>query len=213
MKVSDHRTQLTTDQWRFLLRQTTLYATFHLNRWHWRGSLGGILASQAIADFLRHKLPLPLPGWGEGERSSSLSLRQIQRDLERRVRRIINRLHHRSENRLLRNEPDLGPVTLDDGEPTSIINLIPEPSDNPGHTLLSKESQDRFDRARFLFHGCLGRDLRLHQLFSLYCDGRSKPRDLATALNTKPRTVKNLRRRFLRKWNHFHSLLPGFSGL
>src|ERR1041384_5459421 len=29
--------------WRFLLDRTILYAANHLNRWRWRGSLGGVL--------------------------------------------------------------------------------------------------------------------------------------------------------------------------
>jgi hypothetical protein len=29
--------------WEFLLKATTLYATGHVNRWFWRGSLGGVL--------------------------------------------------------------------------------------------------------------------------------------------------------------------------
>ena len=103
-----------------------------------------------------------------------------------------------------RNEPDLAPVTLDDGEPASIIKLIPERSSNPRDALLQNESLDRFDRARLLFSAFLGPDRELHHLFRLYCDGRSKSRDLATALRTQPRAIKNLRRRFLRKWNRFH---------
>src|SRR4051812_13197085 len=111
--------------WEFLLNQTILYATGHVNRWHWRGSpRGGLpdgfdpnaLAAEAITEFLQNSvqhaelLCLPITG--------------IQRNLERRVRRHINRLHHRSENRLIRNEPDLVRVTLDDGEAVSLIELI-----------------------------------------------------------------------------------------
>src|SRR3954453_20201803 len=92
--------------WEFLLRQTTLYAAGHVHRWHWRGARGGVLpggfdpaslASEAFVDFLRNSAqPIKL---------KSLSTDSIQRDLERRVRRLVNRLHHRSENRLIRNEP------------------------------------------------------------------------------------------------------------
>src|SRR5258708_5700915 len=37
-EVSDICTRI---NWDFLLNRTTLYATNHVNRWHWRGSLGG----------------------------------------------------------------------------------------------------------------------------------------------------------------------------
>src|SRR5204863_10140281 len=133
--------------WEFLLDQTILYATGHVNRWHWRGSLGGVLpdgfdpnalAAEAITEFLQNSVQhaelLQLPTTG------------IQRNLERRVRRHINRLHHRSENRLIRNEPDLIPITLDDGETVSIVELIEDPSPRPDKALLEKESQLQFDQ-------------------------------------------------------------------
>src|SRR5205814_1266697 len=107
---------LAAESWEFLLPRAHLYPAGHISRWHHRGSLGCVLpdgfdpnslASEAIAEFL-HK----------SARQSELldwTITEIQRDLERRVRRHINRLHHRSENRLVRNEPDLVPFTLDDG--------------------------------------------------------------------------------------------------
>src|ERR1051326_7887073 len=91
MKVAHRRTRITHNQWCSLLHKTTLYARAHISRWYWRGSLGGILpdgfdaesvASEAIAGFLRNC-----------RQPNRLAPSQIQRDLERRVRRIINRLH------------------------------------------------------------------------------------------------------------------------
>jgi hypothetical protein len=121
--------------WEYLLQKTILYAATHVTRWHWRGSPDGVLpdgfdpqsiASQAIADFLRESptvgaIPPVCPS------NVQFQIDDIQRDLERRVRRHVNRLYHRSENRLLRNEPDLIPHTLDDGEAVSVIDLIPVP--------------------------------------------------------------------------------------
>src|SRR4051812_9986627 len=87
--------------WKLLLAKTTLYAAGHMNRWYWRGSLGGVLpggfdpeaiASQAIAEFLQSSPPIA--------NLTRRQLNRIRRDLERRVRRHVNRLHHRSENRL-----------------------------------------------------------------------------------------------------------------
>jgi DNA-binding NarL/FixJ family response regulator len=197
---------LSAENWEFLVKQTTLYAAGHVNRWYWRGSLGGVLpdgfdaeslAAEAIAEFLQDS--------AQHNDLSRLRIEEIQRDLERRVRRHVNRLHHRSENRLLRNEPDLAPVTLDDGEAVSIIELIPEPSRKPEEALVEKESLIQFDRSKCLFSAFLGTDRRLVRLFDLFCDGQSEPQDLASSLKLSRSTVKNLRRRFLRKWARFHS--------
>src|SRR5206468_7048554 len=175
------------------------------SRWHWRGSLGGVLpdgfdpnslASEAVAEFLRHSAR-------HGE-LLHLPITQIQRDLERRVRRHVNRLHHRSENRLIRNEPDLAPVTLDDGEFVSIIELIPDPNPRPDQALIEKESLIGFDEFKLGFSAFLRRDRRLARLFQLYCDDHSRPEALASSLKLRRSTVKNLRRRFRRRWTAFH---------
>jgi len=201
----DVRETLSSESWEFLLKRTILYAAGHINRWYWRGALGGVLpdgfdpkslAAEVIAEFLQDSAQ-------EGDLGHQPAA-NIQRDLERRVRRHVNRLHHRSENRLFRNEPDLALVNLDDGEAVSIIELIEEPSRSPNEALLEKESLIRFDRLKFLFSAFLGKDRQLLRLFDLFCAGRSKPKDLASSLNLRRSTVKNLRRRLLRKWAQFH---------
>jgi len=192
-------------EWEFLLDRTTLYATGHVNRWFWRGSDGGVLpdgfdarslAAEAIAGFLQDSANNPY--------LHSLSATQVQRNLERRVRTLVNRLHHRSENRLVRNEPDLAPVTLDDGEAISIIELIPEPARKPDEALLEKESLTRFRRFKFRFSRFLGGNRRLLRLFELFCDDHSGTADLASNMKLHPSAVKNLRLRFLNQWNQFH---------
>src|SRR5438552_15952697 len=89
--------------WELLLDQTILYATGHVNRWHWRGSLGGVLpdgfdpnalAAEAITEFLQNS--------AQNRELLRLPITDIPRNLERRVRRHINRLHHRSEHPLIR---------------------------------------------------------------------------------------------------------------
>jgi len=191
--------------WEFLLNQTILYATGHVSRWHWRGSLGGVLpdgfdpnslASEAIAEFLQNSV--------QHGKLLHLPITEIQRDLERRVRRHVNRLQHRSENRLIRNEPDITRVTLDDGEIISIIELIEDPSPRPDQALLEKDSQVQFDQFKLDFSAFLGKDRRLLRLFELYCHDRSKPVDVASSLKLRRTTVKNLRRRFRRRWAEFH---------
>src|SRR5439155_26655782 len=84
--------------WEFLLNQIILYATGHVNRWHWRGSLGGVLpdgfgpnalAAEAIREFVQCSAQYP--------QLALLPTVEIQRNLERCVRRHINRLQHPSE--------------------------------------------------------------------------------------------------------------------
>jgi len=196
---------LSAENWEFLLNQTILYATGHVNRWHWRGSLGGVLpdgfdpnalAAEAITEFLQNSVQ-------HGE-LLHLPITDIQRNLERRVRRHINRLHHLSENRLIRNEPDIIPVTLDDGEAVSIIELIEDQSPRPDKALLEKESQLQFDQFKLDFSAFLGKDRRLVKLLQLYCDDQSRPQEVASTLKLGRSTVKNLQRQFRRRWVEFH---------
>src|SRR5204863_7284876 len=63
----------------------------------------------------------------------------------RLVWRHIDRLHHRSENLLLRNEADLAPVYIDDGEVCSFIETIPAPEGNPRSEEHTSELQSRRD--------------------------------------------------------------------
>ena len=196
---------LTAENWEFLLNQTILYAAGHVSRWHWRGSLRGVLpdgfdpnalAAEAITEFLQKS--------AQNGELLHLPITDIQRNLERRVRRHINRLHHRSENRLIRNEPDLVRVTLDDGEAVSLIELIEDQSPRPDHALLEKGSQLQFDQFKRDFSAFLGKERRLVKLLQLYCNGQSRPQDMASTLKLGRSTIKNLRRQFRRRWAEFH---------
>jgi hypothetical protein len=198
--------------WDFLLNRTTLYATSHVNRWRWRGSLGGVLpdgfdppaiASQVVCDFFQHLhlspgqpiLSLPIP-------DPDLDTR-ILRNLERRVRRVVDRLHHRAENKILRNDPDLSLVVLDDGEPVRLIDTIPCLSRSPDQVLLEKEALAEFSGFKIAFAQSLQPDPNLVRLFDLFCDGRWRPDDLAHCLHLSVSAVKNLRRRFLYRWKRY----------
>src|SRR5439155_9808083 len=46
---------------------------------------------------------------------------------EGRVRTLVNRSHHRKENSLLSNEPDLAPILSQDGETVSLVDVMPAP--------------------------------------------------------------------------------------
>jgi len=104
------------------------------------------------------------------------------------------------ENRLLRNEPDLAPYTLDDGEPISITELIPDPSPRPDTTLCEKEDLEQFEADKARFSAEIKDQPRLGELFNLLCDDVDKPRVLASRMEIPVTAVRNLRRQLRRRW-------------
>ncbi len=190
------------DNWELLFNQTVLYAAVHVGRWHWRGSIGGVLpdgydpnsiTAEAIAEFLRNSAE-------PGNRSRPLPDRiQIRRELERLVRKQVNRLHHRIENQLLRNEPDLAPVTLDDGE----IVSIPDPDPNPAETAIHKEDDARFEAFKQAFDAYLGNQRRLRGVFRCFCNGISRPKALASRLKLGVHVIQQIQRRLQRRMLEF----------
>src|SRR5437867_26747 len=101
-----------------------------------------------------------------------------------------------------RAAPGVFPVTLDDGEAVRIIELFPDPNPRPDQTLIEKESLVAFDEFKHGFSAA--QTGRLVRLFQLYCDDQSKPADVASSLKLRRSTVKNLQRRFRRRWAEFH---------
>jgi len=102
-------------------------------------ALGGVLpdgfdpkslAAEVIAEFLQDSAQ-------QGDLGHQPAA-NIQRDLKQRIRRHVNRLQHRSENRLFLNETDLGFVALDGGEVVGIIDLTEQPYRSSDKILLEK---------------------------------------------------------------------------
>ena len=77
--------------------------------------------------------------------SNRLLPRPISSSLSRLVWRHADRLHHRSENLLLRNAADLAPAYIDDGEVCRFIETIPDPEGNPYDNLVHKETTAEFE--------------------------------------------------------------------
>jgi len=188
--------------WIFLFHQTRIFAADHVNRRLWRGDPGGVLpdghdahniAAQALADFYKdaNHQPAHLPTPAE--------IPAILRDLQQRVRRHVDRLYHRKENFILRNEPDLARVFTDDGLPISPIELLPAPDPTGLQALLRKEDDAEVQQ----FRAFLGKERRLKTLFDSLCDGFRKPKALAGKLKIKIQTIKNLLIQLRRKWAQF----------
>jgi hypothetical protein len=185
--------------WCLLLTHAIRFAESRIARLHWRGSLGGILpdgfdassiAAEAIALFLQQH---PSPG------GTDLSLVDVQKHLRRLVHRQIDRLHRRKENYLLRNEPDLAPIWLEDGEPISAFETIPDPASLPDQNLISAEAAADFERLKQRVTTWLDHDRPLKTMFLSLCDDISKPRDLAAHLRIPVTRIQTLQRRLRRR--------------
>jgi hypothetical protein len=192
--------------WERLLRQTEAFAAQQAAvRW-WRHAHDGVMpdgydpssiAAQALSEVLQQREPTP------SSHLTDAQILQLQNQLERLVCKIVDRLRHRKENFLLRNEPDLAPVFIDDGEPVSIIETIPDPSPNPAQTLLQNEHTAEVNLRQDRFEASLTKDRPLKILFANLRRGFSAPRVLARKLKITTEAVHNLKKRLKRKWDRF----------
>ena len=212
----DMRSEFSEDIWWLLLRKTKQFAGKEVRRQRWRGAKGGVLpegydasaiAAEAVAGLLR-KFSAPPRGGLNSERSTlhAASLAALQEELEKSVRSLVNRLHHRKETALVRSEADLAPVPTEDGEVINVAETLPAPQPGPLDSLMAREDEAEFDRFKERFREFLGPDQVLIQLFACYCDCISKPRAIAKELNVPIRAIQDLQRRLQRKLREFLDL-------
>ena len=211
---------LTEDIWRLLFTQAFLFATKYINRLRWRGSYGGVLpdgldaesiADQAVTELLqedgayRSIIPLMQSSHVPSAQHSLTRLlpRPISSKLSRLVWRQVDRLHHRAENFLVRNEHDLAPVHLDDGETCSFIETIPDPGDSPYDNIVRKETDAEFEALQSQFIRFLGRERHLKSLYTCYSNGIWQPRRIADSLHLSVPVTKNLQKRLKRRLRQF----------
>ncbi len=215
MKTQNKNVSSSELNWATLLSTTTRYVTEKVKRLRWRGSLGGVLpeghdgksiASQAIADLLKtlqngkdrfHPVP-----------NFSPTHQCVQGELYRRVNRHIDRLYHRKERLLIRNEPDLAMVLTDEGDYIPYIETIPDVAPSPASALVQLEKDAEFSRFETDFQRSLGPDRRLIQTFETIRDGIHQPRQLARRLGLRPHTINNLQKRLRRKAAKFCKTNP-----
>ena len=129
--------------------------------------------------------------------------RSISSSLSRLVWRHVDRLHHRSENLLLRNEADLAPAYIDDGEVCRFIETLPDPGGNAYENLVHKETSAEFEALQTEFRKFLGRERRLKSLFTCYANGIWVPRDVASRLHLSASATRNLQKRLKRRFQRF----------
>src|ERR1043166_8511829 len=161
--------------WQALLNQAWRLANERANQFRWRGAEGGLLpsgydaeaiAAEAVFEFLQ------LPASTRPGHPS----RECHKLLRRLVWKQVDRLHRRKENLLLRNEADLTPVTLDDGETVSFLETVPDPGENPLASLIRKEDDAQFEAVQQQFRRFLGRDRSLNSLLTCNLSGIRQPR-------------------------------------
>jgi hypothetical protein len=180
-----------------LRAQTELYATQLIERYRWRGTYNGVLPeAQDAASIADHALlqVFQHPNQRNG-RTLRQQLRHIRQQLQYHVRKEINRLHHRKENRCLGNVPDLKPIWCADGKPDSPIDLIRDPGPSPTDNIIWDEEANRLHALESRFLSYLGNRHRLKTLFRHLCAGDSDPKSLARKLKVKIPAVTRLKRR------------------
>ena len=123
-------------------------------------------------------------------------------DLKKRARKIINRLHHRMENKIMRNTEDLVPFLTDDGETISVVEKVPAP-DRTSRTsleiLIEKEDAIRFAEFKAQIRAVLAQERVLLRLFECFCADICKPKEQARKLKLPVRHIQDLQRRLRRK--------------
>jgi len=207
-----------------LLQQTESFADIEIHYgYYWREAYGGVLpggydassvAAEALAELFNE----------QPENGLILVPRMLRVELKKRARKIINRLHHRMENRIMRSEPDMLPFLTDDGETIRVVEKVAGPDPTPLDILLEKEETARFEEFKAQIRALLAHDRLLLRLFDCFCADFCKPKDQARKLKLPVRDIQDLQRRLRRKlaahgyvpssWksriraNYFHSQLP-----
>jgi len=188
--------------WASLLQQTEDFADIEIRYgYYWRDGYGGVLpsgydassvAAEAVAELLTEQQLNGLV----------LEPHLFRRDLKKRARKIINRLHHRMENKIMRNTDDLIPFLTDDGETISVVEKVPAP-DRTSRTsleiLLEKEDAIRFEEFKAEIRAVLAQERLLLRLFDCFCADICKPKHQARKLKLPVRQIQDLQRRLRRK--------------
>ena len=198
------QSDFTEDICTILLKKAEQFAQEEVNRQKWRGARGGVLpdgydapsiAAEALSGLLRKISTRPI--------ETPYSLKELLEDLQGRVRALVNRLHHRKENSLLSNEPDLAPILTEDGETASLVEIVPTAQPGPAEELQASEEGREIERLQRQFNDFLSEDQPVKDLFGCLCDGITKRAAIARKLGLPVRQVKNASIRLKRRLAEF----------
>jgi hypothetical protein len=202
-------TPLPENVWQPLFSKALSFANKYIQRVRWRGDFGGLLPGGADAESIATHAVVELVHTGGpllaslASRNGSPLPRSVISALSRHVWRQVDRLHHRKENFLVRNEADLPRVFADDGDPGSLVELVPDLSDNPLQALLHKETSQETQSVQSEFGRFLGHDRLLRSLLACHSNGIRQPRLVAKQLKLSVAATKNLQKRLKRRLRQF----------
>ena len=197
----------TEDDWRFLLEKTETFAARELDRYCWREVSGGVvpggydansIAAEAIAEFLRDRKA----------RSLIRTPQELRKHLRKRARKIVNRLHHRTENEFMVSECDLDPTIHQDGEVIGALENFPAPDPDPAEEAIRHAETERLQSLKQQFILFLGDDQLLNDLFGCLCGGIVKRSAIARKLGLPTSLVTNAQKRLDRRLAEFLSQSP-----
>src|ERR1051325_3578905 len=154
--------------WELLINGARAFASQHLHRRRWRGAFGGVRPDGYAADSIAAEAVAEV--W-KRPRKAPVEFHTAADELRRLVSKHVDRLRHRKENSLLRNEADLALVLTDDGELISLLESLPAPEAGPAETLIRREDAAQAGQ----FRASLGRERRLKTLFDLLSAGITRP--------------------------------------
>ena len=190
-----------------LLQQTEPFADIEIHYgYYWRDGFGGVLpggydassvAAEALTDLFNE----------QPENGLILVPRMLRVEIKKRARKIINRLHHRMENRIMRNTPDLAPFLTHDGETITVAETVLAQDPSPMEILSEKEDAARFEEFRARIRALLAQERGLLRLFDCFCADICKPKDQARKLKLPVGDIQKLQRR-LRRTLAAHGYVP-----
>jgi hypothetical protein len=191
------RRVLESENWGELSRRAVELAAAEMNRFRWRGTRKGILpdgydapsiGGEAVAELFRGNCKLALP----------YSREELEREIQRLIHQQIDRLHHRRENRLIRNCADLEPP-LRDGRRASVLDTVRDHHLSPDESCGSAEEQKDLERFKIVALERLAGDVEARALFGCFCEGIGKRSAQAAHLGFTSERVKNAAKRLKRK--------------
>jgi hypothetical protein len=177
-----------------LLQRTERFATIEMHGYCWREVEDGVLPSGYDASSIAAEAVAELFTEGKAE-IFALDPRELKRELKRRARKIINRLHHRMENEVMVSECDLYPIIRDYGEVRGALEMFAGPGLDPAEMLMAKEEAAEFEQLKRQFITLLDRDQLLKDLFACLCAGITKREAIARKLGLPVNAIKNAQAR------------------
>ena len=187
------------EDWETLLPELVQYARREIRRRRWRGRRSGVLpegydtnsvAAEVIASALRGKARLAL-GW---------TRERLMRELERKVRNEVRRLHKLQEARRTRSEWEiLAPCA--NGEPRSVFEMMVGKRVVGGvdEGRFQKLDQEKREAELIIAEKLHGRDEEVEKLFSCLREGVVKRREIAVKLGISVDEVTNCQKRLNRR--------------